>query len=72
MVLDICGFVFFVGEFCDFVNGILYIFEGDGVNVMISFVGSILFLGWGVIGVKFVLVIIVIFLGIEKILIIMK
>ncbi|MFT4855854.1 MAG: hypothetical protein ACI9UV_000214 [Algoriphagus sp.] len=44
--LDLLGFVPFLGEPADLINGILYAIEGDGVNAALSTASAIPFLGW--------------------------
>jgi hypothetical protein len=44
--LDLLGFVPFLGEPADLINGILYTIEGDGVNAALSTASAIPFLGW--------------------------
>lgn len=57
--LDIVGLVPFLGEPSDLLNGVLYVFEGDGVNATISAASAVPFygiiasgskIGWKVIG----------------------
>lgn len=44
--LDLLGFVPFLGEPANLINGILYAIEGDGVNAALSTASAIPFLGW--------------------------
>ena len=42
-VLDLVGLVPALGEGADFINGVLYTLEGDGVNALISFASTVPF-----------------------------
>lgn len=53
-VLDLCGLVPGYGEACDAVNGIVYWFEGDNENALISGASLIPFAGWAASGKRLV------------------
>lgn len=44
--LDVVGLFPIVGEFADFVNGAMYLVQGDGVNATTSFLSMVPVLGW--------------------------
>ncbi len=50
--LDICGLIPAGGEPCDLINGVLYTFEGDGINASLSFGAAIPIAGWAATGAK--------------------
>ncbi len=53
--LDALGLVPVFGEPADIINGVIYTFEGDGLNAGLSFAGAIPFVGWLSTGSKIVI-----------------
>ena len=51
--LDILGLIPGGGEFADLANGVLYTFEGDGVNATLSFAAAMPITGWAATGAKY-------------------
>lgn len=51
--LDSFGLVPVFGEPADFINGVLYTIEGDGLNATLSFASTVPILGWATAGVKY-------------------
>lgn len=52
-ILDMVGIIPGLGEPADFINGVVYLIEGDGVNASLSFGAMVPFAGWGATGLKY-------------------
>ncbi|WP_347921818.1 AHH domain-containing protein [Pontimicrobium sp. SW4] len=53
IALDGIGLIPVVGELADFLNGGLYLLEGDGVNASLSFAATVPIFGWTATGAKY-------------------